>query len=162
LSDVGLYPSDPLAIPVVSIRSQWKDVCSAHSIDSDTGKTFLISFFGSFYNEFLWQCQTIIKPPSSSIASPPAEDADDVCYRFGGAAIAAMLKIWYDKIRSSSSAHKDQVAMEISIVQKFIVHIQEEKTHIPMYLKYRDERNMYFPILEMLPLLKAVDVKTKE
>jgi len=83
-------------------------------------------------------------------------------YRFGGAAIAAMLKIRYDKIRSSSSADKDQVAMEISILQKLSVHIQEEKTHIPMYLKYRDEGYMYFPIPEMLPLLKAVDVKTKE
>jgi len=52
--------------------------------------------------------------------------------------------------------------MEISILQKLSVHLQEEKTHIPMYLKYRDEGYMYFPIPEMLPLLKAVDVKTKE
>ena len=145
LSDVGLHPSDPLAIPVVSIRSQWKGVCSAHSIDRDTVETFLISFFGSFYDEVLWHCQAVIKPPSSFFTSAPAEDTDDVYYQFGGAAIAAMLKIRYDKIQSSTTADcNNQVSMEISVLQKLSVHLQEEKTHISMYLKYRDEGYMYF------------------
>ena len=92
----------------------------------------------------------------------PKEDTDDVYYRFGGAAIATMLKIRYDKIRSSSCADNDQVATEIAILQKFNVHLQEEKVHIPAYLKYRNEGYMYIPCSEMLPLLKAVDIKTKE
>ena len=42
------------------------------------------------------------------------------------------------------------------------MHLEEGKSHIPEYLKYRDKGFMYFPIPEMLPLLKAVDVKTKK
>ena len=36
------------------------------------------------------------------------------------------------------------------------------KSLIPAHFKYRDEGYMYFPCSEILPFLKAVDVKTKE
>jgi len=42
------------------------------------------------------------------------------------------------------------------------VHLEEDKSNSPAYLKYRDEGFMYFPIPELLPMLKAVDIKTKE
>ena len=147
---------------MVSVRSEWNKVCSAYSIDSDTARTFLISFCGLIYDDLLKQCQIVIRPSPTSATPMPTEDTDDVYYRFGGAAIAAMFKVRYDKIRSSNCADKDQVSMEISILQKLSIHLEEDKTHIPAYLKYRDKGFMYFPIPEMLPLLKAVDVKTKE
>ena len=40
-----------------------------------------------------------------------------------------MLKIRYDKIRSSSCADNDQVATETAILQNLSVHLQEEKVH---------------------------------
>ena len=52
LSDIGLHPSDPLTGPVVSIRSQWNKVCHTYSIDDDTARTFLISYFGFVVKNF--------------------------------------------------------------------------------------------------------------
>jgi len=144
---------------VVSVRSKWNKVCSAYSIDSDTARTFLISFCGLIYDDLLKQCQIVIRPSPTSATPMPTEDTDDVYYRFGGAAIAAMFKV---RIRNFNCADKDQVSMEISILQKLSMHLEEDKTHIPAYLKYRDKGFMYFPTPEMLPLLKAVDVKTIE
>ena len=127
LSDIGLHPSDPLAGPVVSIRSQWNKVCHTYSIDGDAARTFLISYFGLIYDGLLQQCQAAIKPPITSATPTPTEDMDDVYYRFGGAAIAAMLKLTYDKIRSSSCADKNRVSLEITILQKLSVHLEEAK-----------------------------------
>jgi len=36
------------------------------------------------------------------------------------------------------------------------------KEHISDSLKYRDEGFMYFPCLELLPFLKAVDLQVKQ
>ena len=47
-------------------------------------------------------------------------------------------------------------------MQKLSIHRENEKAHIPAYLKYQDEGYMYFPGSEMLPFLKAIDMKTKE
>ena len=89
------------------------------------------------------------------------EDTDNVYYRFGGGAIADMLKTRYNKMKTSSK-DKDQVSLEITVLQKLSVHMENDKIDIPAYLKYRDEGYMYFPCQELLPFLKAVDVKTKE
>ena len=37
-----------------------------------------------------------------------------------------------------------------------------QEGHVPDYLKYRDEGHMYFPCVELLPFLKAVDMATKK
>ena len=47
-------------------------------------------------------------------------------------------------------------------MQKLSIYDKKEKAHIPEYLQYRDEGYMYFPCTELLPFLKAVDIKTKE
>ena len=119
-------------------------------------------YCGIVYDELLHQCQIAIKPPATSAPPTPTEDTDNVYYRFGGAAIAAMLELGYDKMQSSNCANKDQISLEIAILQKISVHLEEDKSNIPAYLKYRDEGFMYFPIPELLPMLKAVDIKTKE
>ena len=52
--------------------------------------------------------------------------------------------------------------LEICILQRISIHEEKEKSHIPDYLKYQDEGFMHFPCEELLPFLKAVDIKTKE
>ena len=161
LTDIGLHPSDPLAVKVVTVRSEWHKVCSSYSVNSDTAKTFLISYFSATYNELLQQCQNVIKPAEPIQVAAVHEDTDNVYYRFGGGAIADMLKTRYNKMKTSSK-DKDQVSLEITVLQKLSVHMENDKIDIPAYLKYRDEGYMYFPCQELLPFLKAVDVKTKE
>ena len=161
LSDIGLHPSDHLAEDVVRVRLQWNKVCLAHSVQIEDGKTFLISYCGSVYDEFLRQCRVAIQPTSAT-EEDFMEESEDVYYRFGGAALASMLKTRYNKMKKSTNANEDQVSLEISILQRISTHEEKEKSHIPDYLKYRDEGFMYFPCKELLPFLRAVDIKTKE
>ena len=160
--DLGLHPADPSADDM-AFRAEWKKVCNSYSVSSDVAKTFLIFFSSSVYNELLRQCQIAITLPTPiSATSTMNEDTDDVYYRFGGGATADMFKTRYEKMKSPNCNDRDQISLEITILQKLSVHRENEKAHIPAYLKYRDEGYMYFPCLEMLPFLKAVDMKTKE
>jgi len=161
LTTIGLHPSDPLAVEVVAVKSKWHKVCSTYLVSSDTAKTFLISYFSSVYNVLLRQCQNAIKPSEPMPVTVVHEDTDDVYYWFGGGAIADMLKTRYSKMKTSSK-DKQKISLEITVLQRLSVHTENDKVHIPAYLKYRDEGYMYFPCSEMLPFLKAVDVKTKE
>jgi len=151
LSDIGLHPSDHLA--EVQVKSQWNKVCLAHSVETEDGKTFLISYCGSVYDEFLRQCHVTIQP-SSTTEEGIMEESVDVYYRFGGVALASMLKTRYNKMIKSTNANQDQVSLEISILQRISIHKEKEKSHIPDYLKYRDEDFMYFPCEELLPFLR--------
>ena len=110
-----------------------EEVFDTCSIDENTSRTFCISFFGSVYDELLQQCQVATKPPTMSVPLEQKEDTDDVYCRFGGAAIAAMLKTSYSKMLNPSCSNKDQVSLEITMLQKFSVHLPEEKAHIPEY-----------------------------
>ena len=161
LTYLGLHPADPLADDVVAVRAEWNKVCNCYSVSRDVAKTFLISFCSSVYNELLRQCQVAINPPIPATVTVN-QDSDDVYYRFGGGAIADMLKLRYTKMRSPNCTNKDQISLEITILQGLSVHRENEKALIPAYLKYRDEGYMYFPCTEILPFLKAVDMKTKE
>jgi len=141
LTEIGLHPSDPLAAAVVAVRSEWHKVCSKYSVNSDTAKTYLVSYFSAMYNELLRQCQIAIKP-SKPIPVAVCEDTDDVYYRFAGRAIRDMLSTRY-KIIEASSKNYNQISLEITLLQRLSVHTKEEKDHIPDYLKYRDEGYMY-------------------
>ena len=139
LTDISLHLSDPLVVDVVAVRAEWEKVCISYSVSSDTAKAFLISFSSSVYNEMLRQCQAVIKPPTPSTATSTVnEEPNDVYYRFGGGAIADMFKTRYEKMKSPNCNNKDQISLEITILQKLSVHTANEKTHIPEYLKYQD------------------------
>jgi len=64
------------------------------------------------------------------------EESEDVNYRFGGAALASMLKTRYNKMKISTNLNQDQVSLEISILQRISIHEEKDKSHIPDYLKY--------------------------
>jgi len=81
---------------------------------------------------------------------------------FGGAAIASMLHSRYARIKDCALSHKQKLSIEISVLQKISVHQKEDKSDVPGYLKYRDNGFMYFPCIELIPFLKAIDVSTKD
>lgn len=94
-------------------------------------------------------------------AAEISEDRKDAYLRFGGAALATMLHLRYGKMRAENvdNHKKRQISEEITNLQRINSYTKE---HIPDYLKYRDNGHMYFPCLEMLPFLTAVDLSTQE
>ena len=73
-----------------------------------------------------------------------------------------MLHNRYAKIKACPSNQKDRVLLEITVLQQLSIHKKENKDHVPDYLIYRDEGHMYFPCVELLPFIKAVDVTTRK
>ena len=157
LSLMGLHPDDPLAEKVVSIRAQWNKVRLSHSLTTKEMKNFLIAFSGAVFNEFLHQCHEVLQ--GKRVAQAETVDTQDTHIRFGGAALATILKLHHNRIKSCSLELKEQISQEITILQQICAH---SKDHIPDYLKYRDNGHMYFPCPEILDFLKAVDTITKE
>ena len=121
----------------------------------------MILFCGGLYDELLCQCHRTIEPDIQA-SELCTEDSEEVYYHFGGSTMCNMLHSRYNKIKSCSLNQKDRVSQEITILQQISVHKKEDKEHIPDYLKYHDEGYMYFPCVELLPFLKAVDVATKQ
>ena len=162
LSLIGLHPSDPIAVDVVSVRSQWSRLAVQYSLQKEESKTFLTLYCGNVYNELLHRCHSVIETSSQPDVQSTSVDSDDVYYRFGGAGISSMLHSRYARIKVCALPDKQQLSLEISVLQKLSIHQKEEKGDIPSYLKYRDNGNMYFPCVELIPFLKAVDAATKE
>ena len=157
LSLLDLHPEDPLAEKVVSIRAQWNKVRLSHSLTNKDMKTFLILFSSAVFNEFLHQCHKVLE--GKHVTPVENSDTQDTYIRFGGAALATMLKLRYDRMKTCSLELKEQISQEITILKQICAH---SKDHIPDYLKYRDNGHMYFPCPEILEFLKAVDTITKE
>lgn len=73
----------------------------------------------------------------------------------------ALIKASGTQIKASGAITKiENTSMEISILQALSIHHKEEKDHVTEYLKYRDNGHMYFPCVELIPFLKAVDAIT--
>jgi len=65
----------------------------------------------------------------------------------------------------SSSKRKDIPEVTVALLQCISIRKREKKDHIHDYLKYQDGQysgGMYFPYVELLPFLEAVDVATKD
>ena len=159
LSLIGLHPDDPVAVDVVSVRSQWHRVVMSFSLKKQDAKYFLILFCSCIYDNLLRTCHLAIELDQETTASC-FEDGNDVYYRFGGASISSMLHNRYSQMKSCALSLKEKVSLEINVLQKLSIHKSEEKSHIPSYLKYRDCGYMYFPCEELMPFLKAVDTVT--
>ena len=94
LTSLGLHPSDPLASKVILVRAQWSQIAFQHSISKKGKKTFMMLFSSAIFNYFLSQCHSLLEP--KHIATVVTEDT---YLRFGGAALASMLHLRYDKMR---------------------------------------------------------------
>ena len=94
----------------------------------------------------------------SSTSVALVEEPDDVYYRFGGAAIAEMLRNRYHLIHTSPYSKRNKIATEIAILKAMECH---NKTVIPPSLQYRDRGFMYFPDPAFITFIKAVDNKVR-
>ena len=70
LTLIGLHPSDPIAVDVVSVRSQWSRLAVQYSLQKEESKTFLILYCGSVYDELLHRCHSVIETSSQPDVSP--------------------------------------------------------------------------------------------
>jgi len=128
LTSLGLNPSDPLANKVLSVRAQWSQVVTQHSISKNDKKTFTMMFSSAIFNYFLRQCHSLLELKQIAIAI--VED-DQVTYlRFGGAALASMLHLRYDKMKDAKFDEKStvQISEEITMLQRINSYTKE---HIP-------------------------------
>ena len=159
LTTMGLHPSDPLAEKVVAVRAQWSRICAENSISLKEKKKFVILYSSAVFNHLLWQCHGVLQKEQET--AEISEDGKDTYLRFGGAALATMLHLRYDKMRADNleDQKRRRISEEITILQRINSYTKE---HIPDYLKYRDNGHMYFPCPEMLPFLTAVDLTTRE
>ena len=95
--------------------------------------------------------------PQSSLPEP-----NEVYYKFGGAAIAEMLRKRYTMYRSMYSCpeHKRcKIVEEIAVLKAMEC---SDKSIFPPSLQYRDNGFMYFPDEFSIPFIKSVDDKVKQ
>lgn len=141
---------------ICTTRSLWQEFCDLYPSESlEKCKKVMILFSSAMYNILSEQvlCQQAAYSSRCTVTDPsPSNDGDDVYYRFGGAAIADMLKVRYTK-RSSTSATSN-VSHEIKILQSINT---KEKSNMPEYLKYRDRGYMYTPHPIFIPFFRDVD-----
>ena len=95
---LGLHPSDPLASKVVLVRAEWSQAFIQLSISKKGSKVLLMLFSSAIFNYFLRQCHVLLEPKQK--ATVVMEDEKDTYLRFGGAALASMLHLRYDKMIS--------------------------------------------------------------
>ena len=140
-----------------NIRSLWQQFCDT-SYPFENCKKLMILFSSILYKMLL---QKVNEHPASStnhqtsIPTHVVHDADDVYYRFGGAALSDMLHVRYNKVKKSSVT----VSEEISILQAINT---KDKSSMPNYLKYRDRGYMYTPHSTFIPFLRDVDKCVQE
>jgi len=90
------------------------------------------------------------------------EDCEDVYYHFAGA-ISSMLHSRYEKFKQHyDDDHAAAVQRNNDSSEKLSIYKKEDKELIPDSLKYCDKGHMYFPCVELLPLVKEADLATKE
>ena len=107
---------------VAALRLRWLDYCDQSTLPfSDTSKV-MMTLSSAVYDVLLERVQsyqeglsTSVDPSSNSASNDP--DSDDVCLRFGGAAICEMLKLRYDQIKKCSDTQRDQLSQEITILK---------------------------------------------
>ena len=144
---------------VAALRLRWLDYCDQSTLPfSDTSKV-MMTLSSAVYDVLLERVQsyqeglsTSVDPSSNSASNDP--DSDDVCLRFGGAAICEMLKLRYDQIKKCSDTQRDQLSQKITILKAVTM---KDKTSLPIYLKYRDRSFMYFPDQSVVTFIQGIN-----
>ena len=140
-----------------TIRQLWLNFCCTLESNDDNLKKFMISFSSAVYNTLMHGVQvniTEFTKPTGTSATPLFSDQDDVYFRFGGATIASMLHHRYNEIRTCSMEKKDNISLEIKLLQTINT---KDKVYMPDYLQYRDKGHMYSPDPSFIPFFRAAD-----
>jgi len=165
LAEINLDTSDSQNASLAAIRNIWMEYCKNHETPVPTSNPVMITISARAYFYLLDQVAMFQKElPAASKSTegpvPSNNDGDDVYYRFGGAAICAMLKQRYNDIKKcSSNTARNSLSIEICLLQAMKI---KDKSEIPGYLQYRDKGYMYFPQSSLIPFFRNFDGILKE
>ena len=83
----------------------------------------------------IYQASLVDPTSSGTVENISVGDGDDVHYRFGGAAICAMLKHRYNELKNCLRTDRNAISIQICMQQAMNL---KDKSSIPNYLKCRD------------------------
>lgn len=135
------------------VHEQWHSYCNRSNISKEVRNPVIISLCAAVY-DYLASKVIEMHSPNPLQSASIQEDDDDVYYRFGGASLAAMLKLRYNKLKSVSESSKITIQAQIKVLQTIVC---TNKSDIPEYLQYRDKGHMYFPKQSFISFIKSVD-----
>ena len=143
------------------IHQRWLGYCEGSGVAKEVYNPVLIAVYSAVFDCLMVKVAKHQKKQADgdhdSGEGPSLEDQEEgVYYRFGGAALAAMLHLRYDQLKSDVHAEykRECVKDEITILKAIQCTV---KHHIPDYLQYRDMGYMYFPAARYIPFIKNVD-----
>lgn len=143
---------------LASLQQRWIGFCEGKAAVNDVRCPVMISFCNAVYKYFLKRVsviqQSLLDSTSSQCPNNIEPDTDSVYYRFCGGALADMLHGRYKNRQSCKSCLRPVISHEIQVL-KCVQCVT--KDHVPTDLKYRDNGYMYFPAVDFLPFLKALD-----
>ena len=167
LADISLDVADSQNASLAGIRNEWLEYCKDHETPVPTSNPVMMTISARTYFYLLDQVAVFQKELPAANKSTEEQilssnnDSDDVYYRFGGAAICAMLKQRYKDIKkcSPSSDTRNSLSIEICLLQAMKI---KDKSDIPAYLQFRDKGCIYFPQSNLIPFFRNFDGVLKE
>ena len=162
LADINLDESAKASL--VAARNVWLEFCKKHNSPVPKTNPIMMAISSRAYSYLLdlvsvYQASLGDQTSLGAAEITSVVDGDDVYYRFGGAAICAMLKHRYKELKSCFRTDRNALSIQICILQAMNL---KDKSCIPDYLKYRDQGFMYFPHHSLLPFLRNLDTVVKE
>ena len=138
------------------IHQRWLGFCEGSGDSKEVRDPVMIAIYSAVF-EYLMQKVTDHRKkhqPEDDGATQALVLEEGVYYRFGGAALASMLKLRYSQLKSVNESRIDSLKLEITVLKAIQC---SDKSQIPEYLKYRDMGHTYFPASRFIPFIKKVD-----
>ena len=165
VEEVAAFPADKVDGSISSVIPKWIEFRrnQLHACHMYHANAVLIAVQGATFNHLAHTAaehmsSVAAENDTQSSSQQPASEPDEVYYKFGGAAIAEMLKKRYRSIHSCPQVKRGIIVTEISVLKAMQC---SNKNNIPPSLQYRDNGFMYFPDEDLIPFIKAVDDKVK-
>ena len=145
---------------LTQIHQRWVGYCEGSGVSKEVYNSVMIAVYSAVFGYLM---QLVAKHQKDHLAdsghesgqAPLLADQEGVYYRFGGAALSAMLHLRYDQLKSGvHELKREAVKDEITILKAIQC---TDKHHVPDYLQYRDRGYMYFPAARYIPFIRNVD-----
>ena len=147
------------------IHQRWIGYCEGRGVAKEVYNPVLIAVYSAVFDYLMKKVakhQQREQCDGDHVLSQTLslDQEEGVYYRFGGAALAAMLHLRYDQLKCGvHESKRESVKVEITILKAIQC---TDKDHVPDYLRYRDMGYMYFPAARYIPFIKSVDKCTLE
>ena len=139
------------------IHQRWLGYCEGIGVPKEVYNPVMIAVCSAVSDYLMQRVAKQQKPDGDNcgLDQTPILEEEGVYYRFGGAALATMLHLRYNQLKSGiQESKRESVKFEITILKAIQC---TDKQHIPEYLQYRDMGYMYFPAARFIPFIKNVD-----